>query len=165
MSTFRILNQAPQFLLPNGKVNAGGSVLTYATDLTTPKITWSDPEKATPNATEILLDAAGRTFVDVWGEGEYGIVMKDAAGVTQWTRNNVRAGGDAAQTIPDMVAGGFLTNDGSNLSWEQILQVPDPTGADGYMMYSDGSNAYWGPAPSVTTSDVTITTNRIVFKS
>lgn len=149
MATFRILNQAPQYLLPSGKVNAGGSLSTYETDLSTPKGTWADPDKATPNATTILLDAAGRTAVDVWGDGEYGLVMKDAAGVTIWTRNNVRMGGDAEQTIPELDSGKFLTNDGSNLEWAEILQVPDPTGTDGYMLYSDGEEAYWGPAPAV----------------
>src|SRR5690606_22439540 len=134
MSTFRILDQAPQYLLPDGKVNAGGSITFYETDLTTPKLTWSDPEQTTPNPNPLPLDAAGRTQYDVWGEGEYGAVMRDAAGVTIWTRNNVRVAGDANQEIPALVAGQFLTNDGSNLQWAPVREVPDPTGSNGQVL-------------------------------
>lgn len=156
MTTFRILDQAPQFLLPDGRVNAGGSLLTYATDLTTPKLTWSDPDKTTPNPTTIALDAAGRTATDVWGDGEYGVVMRDAAGVTIWTRNNVRPAGAATQEIPALVAGQFLSNDGSNLQWQPVREVPDPSGSNGYYLTTDGTNLIWTPPPAEPESDIAV---------
>src|SRR5690606_33186699 len=101
--SFRILNQAPQYLLPDGRVNAGGSLTFYETDLSTPKGTWSDPELNTPNANPVELDAAGRSSTDIWGDGEYGVVMKDALGTPIWTRNNVRDVDNPGSAIPALV--------------------------------------------------------------
>lgn len=147
MSSFRILNQAPQYLLADGSVNAGGKLFFYETDLTTPKNTWSDEAMTTLNSNPVVMDAAGRTLTDVWGLGEYGVVMTDSADVVQWTRNNVQQSGDAGATIPALQNGEFLTNDGSNLLWQPILQVPDPTGHSGQVLYSDGSLSYWAALP------------------
>lgn len=164
MSTFRILNVAPQYLLPDGRVNAGGSLTFYETDLSTLRQTWSDPDQTVPNPNPVTLDAAGRTATDVWGSGEYGVVMRDAAGVAIWTRNNVRAAGQATQEIPALVAGQFLTNDGSNLQWGPIREVPDPQGSDGYLLSNDGVNTQWIPPPEPpAASDIAVTASRMVL--
>lgn len=139
MATFRILDQAPQYLLPDGSLNDGGKLWFYETDLSTLKNTWADPDKTTLNANPVTLDASGRSLTDIWGDGEYGVVLKTAAGVTLWTRNNVEiAGGDAA-AIPALQNGMFLTNDGSILLWADIIQVPDPSGLANHYLVSDGS--------------------------
>lgn len=137
--TFRLLDQAPQYLLPSGELNAGGSLSFFDTDLTTPRNTWSDPDQNTLNPNPVPLDAAGRAQYDIWLDGEYGVVLKDADGVTIWTRNNVNNGSEAGAVIPALVTGQFLTNDGSNLQWAPILQVPDPTGLANYVLTSDGT--------------------------
>lgn len=147
MPSFRILNQAPQYLLPSGRVNAGGKLFFYETDLTTEKDTWADPELSTLNANPVEMDAAGRTATDVWGDGEYGVVMTDADDVVIWTRNNVQATTTGGLEIPALQDGKFLTNDGSVLAWSTILQVPDPTGHDGHILYTDGEVPYWAAPP------------------
>lgn len=151
--SFRILNQAPQYLLPSGKVNNGGRLYFYETDLSTPKLTWSDEALNVPNSNPVLMDGAGRTMTDVWGDGEYGVVMTDAAGVTIWTRNNVRSDAGAGTQIPALLSGQFLTNDGSVLQWQQIVLLPDLTGTNGNILYSDGALPYWAPPPSVVVPD------------
>lgn len=157
MASFRILNQAPQYLLPSGQVNAGGKLYFYETDLTTPRDTWADEAMTVLNPNPVEMDAAGRTESDVWGDGEYGVVMTDALDVTIWTRNNVQASGGAGTTIPALVAGQFLTNDGSLLQWQDIIQVPDPTGSSGEFLTTDGTNVFWDSLPSPTVPTVTIT--------
>lgn len=147
MSSFRILNQAPQYLLADGSVNAGGKLFFYETDLTTPKNTWSDEAMTTLNSNPVVMDAAGRTLTDVWGDGEYGVEMTNSAEVVIWTRNNVKQSGDAGATIPALQDGEFLTTDGSQLLWQPILQVPDPTGHSGQVLYSDGAISYWAALP------------------
>lgn len=147
MSSFRLLNQAPVYLLADGSVNNGGKLFMYETDLTTPKNTWSDEAMTTLNSNPVEMDAAGRTLTDVWMEGEYGVVMTDADDVVIWTRNNVKQSGDAGAVIPALQDGEFLSNDGSTLSWQPILQVPDPTGHSGQVLYSDGSLPYWAALP------------------
>ena len=137
--SFRILNQAPQYLLPDGSVNAGGSLTFLEADLSAEKDTWSDPDMTVLNANPVLLDAAGRTVTDVWGDGEYGIEMRDALGVVKWTRSPVNNGVAAGLTIPALVNGQFLSNDGSTMQWQPINQVPDPTGLANYVLTSDGT--------------------------
>lgn len=150
MPAYRLLNQSPQYLLPSGKVNAGGSISTYETDLTTPKLTWSDPDQMTPNANPIQLDSAGRTVTDVWCDGEYGEVVKDALGATIWTRNNVRPGdGTAATALPTLDAGQFISSDGTTLIAVDILQLPDMTGETGNILYTDGVLSYWAAPPTL----------------
>lgn len=147
--SFRILDQAPQYLLPSGKVNAGGRLYFYETDLSTPKPTWSDEALTVLNTNPVLMDGAGRTVTDVWGDGEYGVVMADSAGVTIWTRNNVRSDATAGTQIPALQSGYFLTNDGSVLQWQQIVLIPDLTGTNGNILYSDGALPYWAPPPVI----------------
>lgn len=139
MATFRILDQAPVYWLPSGLLNAGGSLWFYENDLTTPKPTWSDPDKNTLNPNPVVLDASGRPETDIWGEGEYGVVLKDALGVTIWSRNHVQIPGGSETTIPALVAGYLLGNDGSNLAWVPDRGVPDPTGLANYVLTSDGT--------------------------
>ena len=154
MSVFRILNQAPQYLLANGQVNAGGKLYFYETDLSTPKDTWAEQAKTTLNANPVIMDAAGRTTTDVWGDGEYGVVMTDADDVVIWTRNNVEANTGTGTTIPALETGKFLTNDGSSLLWEDIIQVPDPTGLSNYYLASDGSGTpLWQQFPEIEVPD------------
>lgn len=158
MASFRILNQAPQYLLADGSVNNGGKLFFYETDLTTPKNTWSDEAMTTLNSNPVVMDAAGRTLTDVWGDGEYGVKMTDADSVVIWTRNNVRASEAApGSTIPALESGAFLTNNGSSLLWEDIAQVPDPTGFSGNVLYSDGALAYWGALPEPAEPNVAVT--------
>lgn len=143
--SFRILNQAPQYLLADGSVNAGGKLAFYETDLTTPKNTWSDEALTVLNSNPVIMDAAGRTLTDVWGDdGEYGAVMMDQFDNVIWTRNNIRASDAAAgAAIPALEATKFLTNDGSFLLWDDVRQVPDPTGSAGRVLGTDGSLAFW----------------------
>lgn len=149
MASFRILNQAPQYLLEDGRVNDGGSLTFYETDLTTLKTTWSDEAMSVANSNPVTFDAAGRTTEDVWGLGEYGVVMKDADGNVIWTRNNVQASGDPGTNIPALVTDAFLGNDGSVLVWRTILQVPDPTGEAGKQLGTDGTLVFWEAKPTI----------------
>lgn len=149
MPAYRILGQFRQFFLDDGRVNDGGSIKFFETDLTTLKTTYSDKGLTIPNPNPVPLDAAGRLLVDCWGDGSYGSEMMDADGVILDTLDFIQSGETAGQAIPSLSAGKFLTNDGSNLLWQTIIEVPDPTSMDGNVLYSDGVGAYWGPLPSI----------------
>ena len=162
MPTFRLLNQAPQYLLADGTVNAGGSLSFFDTDLTTPRNTWSDPDKTTLNPNPVVLDAAGRAATDIWLDGAYGVVLKDADGVVIWTRNNVELPGGTSTGLPAPVADQFVYSpDGVAFVMASILQVPDPTGLSTYILTSDGTGTpVWQqpatvtiPAPDIVVGD------------
>lgn len=149
MASYRPLGQFNQYFLNDGTVNAGGSITFYETDLTTLKDTYSDPSLSTVNSNPVVLDSAGRLSTDVWGSGNYGAVIKNSAGTVIETRNNIQSGAGTDQSIPALTIGDFLTNDGSNLLWQPVLQVPDPTDYSGYVLYSDGTSPYWAPAITI----------------
>ena len=77
-----ILVPEPQFCDADGHPYAGGSIATYLRDTTTPKATWTDPEQEALNTNPIILDAAGRC--QMWGDGEYRLILRDAAGNQVW---------------------------------------------------------------------------------
>lgn len=80
---------------------AAGLLYTYAAGTTTPLATYTDSTGSTPNANPIVLDANGQC--DLWlGSSAYKFVLKNAAGVTQKTVDNV--------TFPT-VSNGFSTGD------------------------------------------------------
>lgn len=159
MAAFRPLGQFPQYFLDNGDINAGGFIYTYENDLTTPKDTFSDPALTVPNTNPLTLDASGRPTTDVWGDGIYGMEVADADDVEYLTANNIQADSGATQVIPTL-AEGFLTNDLTNLLWQTILQVPDPSGFTDYILSNDGANPLWIPQPEIDIPepDIVITT-------
>jgi hypothetical protein len=75
-------NPCPQFCDANGEPYAGGSLATFVTGTSTPKQTWSDPEQTVTNQNPIVLDAAGRCIM--YGDGDYRLVLNDAAGNLIW---------------------------------------------------------------------------------
>lgn len=123
-----------------------GSIAFYAAGTTTAKTTWAYPDQSVPNPNPITLDGAGRISNDVWLDGAYSIVLKDKDGVTVWTRD-VDSGSGAGQAIPTLITGQFLTNDGSNLAWAPIAELPDPTGAEGYQLEVASGIPAWVPKP------------------
>ncbi|WP_440984903.1 gp53-like domain-containing protein [Xanthomonas sontii] len=127
---------------------AGGSLTFYAQGTTTPKGTWSDSELTIANTNPVQLDSSGRANVNIWCDGAYTVILKDADGTSIWTRDFDSGQGGGA-TIPALDNGKFLTNDGSNLLWSTVLQVPDPTGAGGKILGTDGSNLIWQAAPTI----------------
>jgi hypothetical protein len=163
MASFRPLGQFVQFFLDDGTVNAGGAVTFYETDLTTLKNTYSDPGLTVLNPNPLPLDAAGRPSNDCWGSGVYGCVLKDALGTTIQTLNNVQSGADPGLVIPSLVTGDFLTNDGSNLLWDAIRQVPDPTGLNGYILGTDGTLVLWQALSSLNIPTIEQTGNALTL--
>jgi len=122
-----------------------GTLTFYEIGTTELKDTWSDHDMGTPNENPVPLDSAARTETQVWGDGEYTIVLRNEAGETVWTRE-WRPEQTAGLSIPTL-AEGFLTNDGSNLLWGDPLIPLDPTGQSGRLLSTDGANFIWIPQP------------------
>ncbi|KRG69121.1 hypothetical protein [Pseudoxanthomonas dokdonensis] len=141
MPAYRFYNPAPVFpdLLGIEPVS-GGSLTFYDLGTTDLRTTWSDDGLAIPNSNPVVLDSAGRANTNIFLNGNYTVVLKDALGATIWTRD-VIPGGDTALTIPALSGetGKFLTNDGVNLLWEDVRQMPDATGSTGQVPVTDGA--------------------------
>lgn len=77
---------------------AGGTVTVYAAGTTTPANTWQDRALTTLNQNPVPLDADGSCVIWLDSALSYKIVVKNSAGVTQWTQDNIE-GGDVGDSI------------------------------------------------------------------
>ena len=86
--TTPILSPNPKF--DYGLDYAGGLLYTYETGTTTPKATWTDSSKLTPNSNPVVLDSMGRA--DVWIDttyGKYRFKLTDADGIVLFTKDEI----------------------------------------------------------------------------
>lgn len=156
MAAFRILNQFPVYLGRDNKPADGGELRFYVSGTTTPKSVYGDPGLSINNGAVIVLQSDGRPAVDIWGDGSYRVRLYDYDGTLIDEADDVEiAGGDAA-TIPALVDGYFLTNNGALLLWAEIRQLPDPTGQDGKMVVADGDGYILQSVPVPPDPDITI---------
>lgn len=85
-------NGKQQFLDANGNPLSGGAVYMYVPpNTTTPKTTWQDAARATPNSSPITLDAAGEATI--YGVGAYRQLVQDSLGNTVWDAQTSGLGG------------------------------------------------------------------------
>lgn len=157
MSAYRPMGPFPQYFLADGTVNNGGLIHFYQTDLTTPQNTWSDVGLTVLNSNPVVLDASGRPTTDIWGSAAYGVVITDSLGANPRTFNNIQPDVGSGATIPSLVNGDFLTNNGSVLLWQSLKQLPDPTGFSGDILFTDGTLTYWGAVPAPANPDIAVT--------
>lgn len=146
---FQLYNPAPVYFdLLGLQPIAGGSITFYDKGTTALKNTWSDEELTTLNPNPVDLDAGGRVDTQVWLDGDYSIVIRDSDGQTIAARD-ITSGQGASASIPPLVGDGFLTNDGTNMFWQTIREVPDPTGLTNRILSNDGSNLLWIEQPEI----------------
>lgn len=159
--TFQFYNPAPVLWELNPiEPAAGGSIQFYSIGTTTPKNTWSDFARTTLNANPVTLDSAGRPSVPLWLDGDYSVTLRDSDGVTIDTFD-LRDPATGGTTIPSLVSGRFLTNNGTSLSWATIRQLPDPTGQGGKVVTTDGANFLFTNLPAAPTLPITVRTNGV----
>jgi hypothetical protein len=147
MSAFRILNQFPVFFGLTGQLAAGGSLRFYNSGTTTPKSVFGNKALSIDNGPVIAIGTDGRPVVDTWGSGSYRVRLYAKDGTLVDEADNVEVAGGGAASIPTLVDGYFLTNNGSLLLWAPIRQLPDPTGQNGKMVIADGAGYSLQPVP------------------
>lgn len=111
MSTQPIFGPKARFFDANGHPLSGGLLYTYSAGTTNPLATYTTRAGDVANANPVVLNAQGEA--DIWGTDglSYKLVLKDSAGVTQWTVDNVPVASDTS-TSTDVAAvepGGRLT--------------------------------------------------------
>lgn len=92
-----------QFFDNTGATLSGGTVQFYSPSSTTPKNTYTDSTKATPNANPVVLDSAGRpsssgTPINIYLDGSYKIVVFDSLGNTIRTVDPINTLGQLINT-------------------------------------------------------------------
>ena len=145
---FRIFDPFRVFFNDLGEPLAGGEIRFFNAGTTTPKVVYGDKDLTVNNGSTVPLDSAGRANVDVWGSGDYFAELYDAGGVKVDEADNIELPGGSGTSIPALVTGEFLTNDGANLQWDIVRQVPDPSGNSGKILGNDGVNLLWQDPPA-----------------
>lgn len=166
MSTFRILDQAPVYFDLSGQLAVDGSLKFYASGTTTPKDVYADPSMIVDNGSSILIGVDGRAVDQIWGNGTYRVRLYDVNSTLVFEADDVEIPGGTGTTIPSLITGNFLTNDGAVLAWSPILQVPDPTGSASKVLSNDGTNLIWSAAvtlPPIPTGGITQSGSSIVI--
>jgi len=158
MAAYRFYDPAPVFFNMLGlEPRFNGKLQFYAIGTTTPKNTWSDENLTILNTNPVILDGSGRASTDIFLDGDYSVLITDNDGGNPITRD-VISGAVSGQTIPPLVTGQFLSNDGSNLDWEPVRQLPDATGSTNQYPVTNGGgpNGYTLQNIPVFTNPLTI---------
>jgi hypothetical protein len=140
----RLLNQAPVYLDDAGAPVAGGTLLFYVNgDTNTPKDVYGDKDFSVNLGSTELLDAGGRAVNDIWLDGSYTVILRDSSLNLVWERDDVEAPSD----LPAQAGNGgkSLFTDGTTASWEEVLEVPDYSGAnDDDVLKIVSGEPFWG---------------------
>lgn len=97
----------PQFVDANGAPMSSGTLQTFIATSTTPQVTYTDSTGGVANPTTITLNTRGETPNEVWLTGgvSYKFVLKDSAGATVWTVDNVSGVNDVTGAVDEWKAG------------------------------------------------------------
>lgn len=124
----RLLNQATVYLDDAGAPVAGGTLYFYETGTLTPRDVYGEKALTTNLGSTELLDSGGRQVNDIWLDGAYTVILKDAAGVQVWSRDNVEAPSELPSQTGEV--GKALKTDGTDPYWDTLQELPDYSGAD-----------------------------------
>lgn len=147
-AAFRLYPQFSTFWSDDGTLLAGGQLRFFEAGTATPKNVYGEKALSTNNGSTIDLDAAGRPEHPIWGSGQYDVHLYDADNVKVGEDLTVEIPGGEATALPTLSADKFLTNDGSVMSWAEVLQVPDPTGSADKILSTDGTTLSWIAKPA-----------------
>ena len=138
------------FITGTNRPLAGGLLYTYKAGTTTNATTYSD-DSGTPNTNPIVLNSDGECNLYLDDDVIYRIILKDAAGVTQFDKDNISSNG---------------AKDAAVLSFENVANLRLAIGNDrepvaqtsGYYVAGDGggNSFYWDGTSSATDNGGTI---------
>ena len=110
----RLINPYQTFRDATGEVLSNGTLEFYVTGTSTAKDYYSDAALTTSGGTSYTLDAYGRVTGNVWLDGDYRVVVKDSAGATVYTIDDVSSistttgTGSGSETVQGYIQNKFV---------------------------------------------------------
>lgn len=139
-----------QFSSSTGTPLAGGSVTVYLAGTTTQTNTWQDLAQTILNTNPIILDSRGECVIFLDSAITYKFVLKNSAGVIQWTQDNISGTtrANSAQIFATLAA----MKTGFNPAISNLATTL------GYYAANDGGQGdyYYSSGSSVTANDFTV---------
>jgi hypothetical protein len=162
VARYQSYNPAPVWMDLAGIANIpGGSIQFYEIGgTTTPKATYSAFSGGVANSNPVLLDSSGRANTEVWLDGDYTVVVRNADSVAVDTFD-MRSPTDNAAVVPVPGDDEYLGGDGVDFIPKTYRGLPDPTGLVGYFPLSDGEGyvmTLLPDAPVIPDPEIVITT-------
>jgi len=146
-----------QYSDANGNPLSGGKIYSYLAGTLTPQATYTDATGLIATDNPIELDSAGRPPVGgVWGSGTYYFELKDSAGVTVGTIDNVTAiygAGDMTKAVYDAAN---IAQQLVGLTAVQTVTSKTFTGSTINGSSNTLSNLYGGKTSAATTSGTSV---------
>ena len=101
-----VIATIPKYQFSNsiGVPLVNGTLTVYLAGTVTPTSTWQDSALTILNTNPIVLDSRGECILWLISTLSYKFVLKDAAGVTQWTVDNISGSGSYAYTLETLLA-------------------------------------------------------------
>lgn len=124
----RLLDQACVYFDDEGAPVAGGTLYFYENGTLTPKSVYGEKALTTDLGATELLDAGGRQVNDIWLDGSYTVILKDADDVQVWARDDVEASSELPSPVGE--TGKVVRSDGSGYVLDDIDELPDYSAAD-----------------------------------
>jgi phosphopantetheinyl transferase (holo-ACP synthase) len=111
---YRFLNYGPQFFDNSGNVLAGGKLRFKQSGSDTLQNTFQESAMTTANTNPIVLDANGRSAVNIFLNGTYRVELLDSSDTLIWQRDPVQNPVAAGVTLADALSNGN-TSQGTDL--------------------------------------------------
>ncbi len=128
--------QSP-YILSNGSLqpNSGGLVYFYEVGTSTAKATYTDKDLTTPNANPVVLDSSGRA--KIWFTGDADGVLKDSAGNTIYTDDNINPDVSTTASNYNLVLNGSFEDDTNSDGTPDEWDLTSYTGATNALVTDD----------------------------
>lgn len=127
----------------SGQPLSGGLVYTYIAGTTTAKSTYLDYAGVGTQTNPIVLDARGINAT--WGSGLTKFVVKNSAGVTQYTWDNVNTSGGGTIETMDTISDGttYIKVSDVTAGHKVTMTSLSDTGEANEVLTSNGTNLVW----------------------
>jgi hypothetical protein len=143
---------------------SGGKLYTYSTGTNSPKTTYSDYAKTTPNSNPIILDSNGECML-VLGEGGYRLTLTDSDDVQLWSIDNIY--GTLGPIVTTIYANeGAVIGDQGDIDGEIAIDASQGnvyTWDNGNSKWRVRSNNIYGTDPS--TTSFTVETGTVIWNT
>ncbi len=137
-----VIATIPKFQFSNatGTPLINGTVTVYLAGTTTPTSTWQDQALTVANTNPVVLDSRGECVLWLDSTINYKFLLKNAAGVTQWTQDNISGAATLSAISASTGAALVGNNTGGGSAGATVQAAMDLKASSAALAASSGSS-------------------------